>query len=183
MLAIVKAAQRWHIYLYRIAFTVITDCNAIVYAVNKANLNPRIARWTLQLQNYSFKIAHRAGRQMPHVDALSRKIIYLDTLPLERELEFRQLQDPHLLQIANHLEFAEDERFQLIDGLLYRKGQERSHFVISDSMVNNVIRIYHDEMAHCGMEKTYQGIYQSYWFPSMSKRIELYRKLRYLSPS
>lgn len=25
----------------------VTDCNALVYAVNKANLNPRIARWTL----------------------------------------------------------------------------------------------------------------------------------------
>jgi len=43
MLAIVRVV-RFHIYLYGIEFTIITDCNALVYAINKANLNPRIAR-------------------------------------------------------------------------------------------------------------------------------------------
>lgn len=56
MLALVKAIERLHIYLYGIEFTIITDCHALVYAIDKANLNPRIARWTLPLQNYQFKI-------------------------------------------------------------------------------------------------------------------------------
>jgi len=43
MLAIVRAIERFHIYLYSVNFTIVTDCNALVYAVNKANLNPRIA--------------------------------------------------------------------------------------------------------------------------------------------
>lgn len=58
MLAVVKAIKRFHIYLYGIKFTV-TDCHAIVYAINKANLNPRIARWTIHLQSYDFNIQHR----------------------------------------------------------------------------------------------------------------------------
>lgn len=45
MLAVVKSIKRFHIYLYGIQFTVITDCHALVYAINKAHLNPRIARW------------------------------------------------------------------------------------------------------------------------------------------
>jgi len=53
MLAIVRAV-RFHIYLYGIGFTIITDCNALFYAINKANLNPRIARWTLK--HYSWDI-------------------------------------------------------------------------------------------------------------------------------
>lgn len=44
MLAVVKSIERFHIYLYGIQFTVITDCHALVYAINKAHLNPRIAR-------------------------------------------------------------------------------------------------------------------------------------------
>jgi hypothetical protein len=44
ILAIVRAIERFHIYLYGINFTVITDCNALVYAIKKATLNPRIAR-------------------------------------------------------------------------------------------------------------------------------------------
>jgi len=42
--------------MYSIQFTVLTDCYAIVYAVNKANLNSRVARWIIRLQGYDFKI-------------------------------------------------------------------------------------------------------------------------------
>lgn len=50
MLAVVRAVNRFHLYLYGLNFTIVTDCSAIVYAVKKANLNPRIARWTLALR-------------------------------------------------------------------------------------------------------------------------------------
>lgn len=93
MLAVVKSIERFHIYLYGIQFTVITDCHALVYAINKAHLNPRIARWTLRLQSYSFSVSHRPGTKMAHVDALSRIVASISLLPLERELEFRQLKD------------------------------------------------------------------------------------------
>jgi len=39
-------------------------------------------------------------------------------------------------------------------------------------MVTNVIRTYHDEMAHCGLEKTVQGIRSNYWFPSLGKKVQ-----------
>lgn len=92
MLAIIKSIERFHIYLYGIEFTVVTDCNALVFAIDKANLNPRIARWTLKLQNYQFRIIHREGRRMLHVDALSRIAAHIDSFPLEKELQFKQLQ-------------------------------------------------------------------------------------------
>lgn len=166
--------ERFHIYLYGLTFTVVTDCNALVYAVTKANLNPRIARWTLSLQNYSFKLIHRPGNKMSHVDALSRQIGYVDTLPIERELEFRQLQDKELYNIANKLEFTEDPKFELIDGLVYKKDNNQSRFVVPETMVNSIIRAYHDDLAHCGLEKTFESIHESYWFPSMRKRIKDY---------
>lgn len=49
MLAIVKSVERFHIYLYGLNFTVVTDCNSLVHALNKVNLNPRIAPWSLKL--------------------------------------------------------------------------------------------------------------------------------------
>jgi len=121
MLAIVRAVERFHLYLYGLFFTVVTDCNALVYAVTKANLNPRIARWTLALQNYSFKMAHRPAERMRHVDALSRSIGYVSEVPLERELELRQLTDPRIQEIANELEFSDNEKFTLVNGLVYKK--------------------------------------------------------------
>lgn len=162
------AIERFHIYLYGINFTVVIDCHALVYAVNKANLNPRIVRWTLRLQNYTFNIIHREGRRMVHVDALSRVVIaYLEPLPLERELELRQLLDPQLKNIAQNLEFPDNEKFELIDGLVFRKCMDKPHFAVPETMVNNVIRTYHDNMAHCGLKKTIQGISSNYWFLSL----------------
>ena len=35
--------------------------------------NPRVTRWFLELQNYKFKVEHRAGRKIPHADAMSRR--------------------------------------------------------------------------------------------------------------
>lgn len=147
MLAIVRAVGRFYIYLNGIDFTVITDCNALVHAVNKINLNSRIARWTLSLQNYKFTIKHRAGIQMAHVDALSCHISYVDALPLKRELEIKQVHDSKLLAIAKELENRENKKFTLIDGLVYR-NDDRPRFVVPDSLVTNVIRAYYDEMAH-----------------------------------
>lgn len=175
MLAIVRAIECFHIYLYGVSFTIITDCNALVHAVNKANLNPRVARWILTLQNYRFKVSHRAGVKMAHVDALSRLVAFVNRLPLERELEYRQLQDDRISQIAGELEFEDNVKFRLIDGLVYRKGEDRDRFVIPDQMIHSIIRIYHDEMAHCGVQKTFEGIYASYWFPSIRKRIRDYK--------
>jgi hypothetical protein len=158
-------------------FAVITDCNALSYAINKANLNPRIARWTLQLQNYHFKMEHRPGKRMAYVDALSRQVYYIEPLPLERELEFKQLQDIRLKEIVSDLEYGENNRsdkFELIEGLVYKKNFDRSKFAVPETMTNNIIQKYHDEQAHCGFEKTFQGVNNFYWFPSMRKRIREY---------
>jgi len=171
MLAIVRAVERFHLYLYGLNFTIVSDCNALVYAVNKANLNPRIARWTLALQNYSFKIVHRPGTKMRHVDALSRAVAHVSEMPLERELEFRQIADPKLKQISEDLEFKDSEKFSLVNGLVYRKQDVNLKFAVPESMVVSVLRAHHDDSGHVGKEKTYQSISQNYWFPAMRKRV------------
>lgn len=43
MSAMVNAVERFHLYLYGISFTIITDCNALVYAINKANLTQELS--------------------------------------------------------------------------------------------------------------------------------------------
>jgi len=154
MLAIMRAVERFHIYLYGIYFRIVTDCNALVYAMKKANLNPRISRWILALQNYHFDMVHRSGGKMVHVDALSRSVGAIDELPIERKLEYVQLADPVIRKISRRLELEDDDRFALIDGLVYRKVDENFRFVIPEAMIYSVLKIYHDDMAHCGTRKT-----------------------------
>lgn len=111
---------------------------------------------------------------MAHIDALSRVVNLVEALPLEKELEYRQLQDPRLKFLARDLEFETHEKFNLIEGLVFRKGPDKPRFVIPESMVMNILRIYHDEMTHCGVEKTVLGISNNYWLPSMRKRVQNY---------
>jgi len=113
---------------------------------------------------------------MAHVDVLSRQVYFAEMIPVERELEFRQLQDARLKEIAMSLEFCESSKykgFQLI-GLVYKKENKKTFFAVPDTMVNNLIHKYHDEMAHCGVEKAYQGMWETYWFPSMRKHVRDY---------
>lgn len=142
-----------------------------MYAINKANINLRIARWTLALQIYDFKVTHRQGNRMVHVDAFNRCVGYVKQLPLERELEFRQLTDPRIAEINRELEFEDNHKFALIDGLVYKKENENPKFVVPDGIIPSVIRAHHDNMAHCGTEKTLRGIKKNFWFPSINKKL------------
>jgi len=141
MLAVVRAVERFHIYLYGIQFKIVTDCNALVYATKKASLNPRISRWILALQNYTFEVVHRPGGKMAHVDALSRSVGAADELAIERRLELLQLADPKVQDISRRLELGDDPKFTLIDGLVYRKLGDDRRFVVPNSMVHNILRI------------------------------------------
>lgn len=111
---------------------------------------------------------------MVHVDALSRIIALVSSLPLERELEFRQLRDPVIKEIATSLQQVSNKKFELIEGLVFRKGPDKPLFYVPESMVPNLIRVYHDNCAHCGPEKTIKGISTTYWFPSVRKRVHNY---------
>jgi len=109
---------------------------------------------------------------MVHVDALSRSVGAVDELPIERKLEYLQLADPELRKISRKLELEEDERYALMDGLVYRKVEKNLRFVIPETMVHSVLKIYHDDMAYCGSRKTLEGIALHYWFLYMRKRVQ-----------
>lgn len=51
-----------------------------------------------------------------------------------------------------------------MNGLVYRKINKTTKFVVSEAMIINVIRAPYDNMAHCGPEKTLRGIEENFWF-------------------
>ncbi|GFX30945.1 transposon Ty3-I Gag-Pol polyprotein [Trichonephila clavipes] len=72
VLAVFEALKKIRIYVLRTSFKITTDCNALVKKLSKKELNPRIARWALYLQEFSYTIEHHTGSNMAHVDAFSR---------------------------------------------------------------------------------------------------------------
>jgi hypothetical protein len=65
----VSSIKRFRQYLLGRSFTVVTDCAAVKYAFDKAEVNARIGRWVVTLSEYDFKILHKKNDNLRHAVA------------------------------------------------------------------------------------------------------------------
>ncbi|MCG7869747.1 MAG: DDE-type integrase/transposase/recombinase, partial [Candidatus Thiodiazotropha taylori] len=72
-LAILWGISRFEVYLYGLNFTVYTDNRPLerVFSSSHDTLSPRIQKWVLKLQSYTFTVKYRPGSSNP-ADILSR---------------------------------------------------------------------------------------------------------------
>ena len=71
-LAVLWAVKHYHIYLAGTEFTIVTDHKALQWLMDINEPTGRLARWSIYLQAYNFKIIHRAGIKHTNADAMSR---------------------------------------------------------------------------------------------------------------
>lgn len=139
-MAIIYAIEHFRIYLQGIEFTIVTDCNAVKLAFAKKDINPRISRWCLILQNYyNYHIEHRTADRMQHVDALSRNVLVIEPLSFEQILVYKQLQDPAIIKIHKELEKRESNQYKLRNGIVYKKYNQGLLFYVPETMIRSVI--------------------------------------------
>lgn len=176
-LAVLYALRRFHIYLAGRKFKIITDCDSFRHTLSKRDINPRISRWALFLQNYDYEIVHRPGKRMAHVDALSRchSVLVIESSTFERTLSVCQDRDEEIRKIRDNLEKNEMKYYELRDRLVYRKDRyKKLLFYVPCSMEANVIRTCHDDLGHLGINKTVDKIVKAYWFPRMRDKVRDY---------
>jgi len=82
MLAVIWAIRQFRCYVYGREFEIITDHSALQYLLTVKDLNGRLARWSIYLQSYLFKVIHRAGTLHSNADALSRLASYVNMINL-----------------------------------------------------------------------------------------------------
>ncbi|GFX54427.1 retrovirus-related Pol polyprotein from transposon 412 [Trichonephila clavipes] len=73
LLAIVKAIEHFHHYLYGQKFLLRTDHASLNWLMNFRNTEGQVARWIQRLNEYYFDIRHRKGSSHGNADALSRR--------------------------------------------------------------------------------------------------------------
>lgn len=174
-LAIIYSLRRFRVYLEGIPFRIVTDCNSLTMTLSKKTINPRIARWALELENYNYTIHHRSGVSMGHVDALSRchVVAIVQSDDVDFQLQATQARDPVIVGLRESLELTEQERYELRDGLVYRRfAPDRVGLYVPAEMEWNVIRLIHEQIGHLGIDKCYDQIRRHYWFPNMRPKIE-----------
>ncbi|GFX56117.1 hypothetical protein TNCV_3062031 [Trichonephila clavipes] len=73
LLAIVKAIEHFHHYLYGQKFLLRKDHASLTWLMNFRNTEGQVARWIQRLNEYYFDIRHRKGSSHGNADALSRR--------------------------------------------------------------------------------------------------------------
>lgn len=188
-MAVVLALRRFRVYLLGMHFKVVTDCNALRATFLKRDLIPRIARWWLEVQEYTFEVEYRAGTKMAHADALSR-----NPAPLEIEIAqvditegdwvvAAQLQDEQLARVrailldgkpTGEVKHYFDE-YMLQDGKVYRRLDNGTQaWVVPRGARMQVCRLCHDDAGHLGVEKTLERLRRNYWFAGMRRFVTKY---------
>lgn len=157
LLAIIWTLNRLRPFLLGIKFTVVTDCQALVYLNLHKTVKPQIARWFEVLHEYDFEIKYRPATRMAHADALSRavddetddtgsvdkqlteRLEVCVVLTKEERVRFMQRADEHTRKLIALLECKYDltkqekseiENFELSSGVLYRIYEGRPLLVI-----------------------------------------------------
>lgn len=191
-LAVVCALKRFRVYLLGLHFKVYTDCAALRTTLTKRDLVPRIARWWLQIGEYTFDIEYRPGIQMSHVDALSRNtklVVESDDDPsvniyhIEKVnwLLSLQIADPEISRIIKILKPEDDKECRDIrknyiikNHSVYRKIENKLCLVVPRSARWQICRANHDDIGHHGYSKTLEKIQEQYWFPKLRKFVKKY---------
>ncbi|GFW65231.1 retrovirus-related Pol polyprotein from transposon 297 [Trichonephila clavipes] len=135
VLAIIEALKKFKVYILGMPFKIITDCNAFTKTMSKKDINTRIARWALNLQDYDYTILHHSGSQMAHVDALSRIQILTNqcTDSIVHRIKESQELDPHILSI------------KLFFKMVHMSGKQEGflHPLVKDDIPLNTYHIDH----------------------------------------
>src|SRR6266542_1348802 len=75
-LAVFWAVKKLKRYLRGTPFTIVMDHSALKYIFTKEKIpEGRRGQWMIYLQQFDFKIEHKAGKKMPHVDYLFRSLL------------------------------------------------------------------------------------------------------------
>ncbi|GFY13623.1 retrovirus-related Pol polyprotein from transposon 297 [Trichonephila clavipes] len=125
--------------LFRTSFKIITDCDALVKMLSKKELNPRLARWALCLQEFNCTIVHRTGSKMAHVDALSRPS-HCMLIQNSVHIQFLKAQqaDHQITAIKTLLETTPHDSHIVKNKLLYKTVNVTDLLVVPDEMQANI---------------------------------------------
>ncbi|GFV02693.1 hypothetical protein TNCV_2743661 [Trichonephila clavipes] len=175
VLAIIEALKKFKVYILGMPFKIITDCNAFTKTMSKKDLNTRIARWALNLQDYDYTILHRSGSQMAHVDALSRIQVLTNQCndSIVHRIKESQELDPHILSIKALLQKGPYDNYCIKNNILYKFTDGAEVLVIPDEMQHHFIKNAHYK-GHFSVKRTLEHIKNKYFIPQLQSKIEKY---------
>lgn len=171
ILAIIYALRKLRVYLLGLEFRIITDCNAFNLTMRKRDINPRVARWALQLEEFNCIVVHRSGSAMRHVDALSRyPSVYAMQDDLLETIKNCQMNDPECSVIRACIEAKGTYKdYDVRREILYRVIEGTHLLVVPKPMQKQLIRTTHNR-GHLSAGRVEAEIRKDYSIPKLSEK-------------
>jgi len=188
-LAIFWGIIRLKSYLLGREFLVLTDHKPLQFIYNNDKSSPKVLRWKMQLQEFSFRVEHCSGKSNTAADCLSR-INMIDKLPGEELITENELND------AQHYDKEVKSMIEAINKNFNRRPDR-----VSDSLwslkhklnVQNGILISNDDRLyvpfskrfkvltvahsnHLGINQTINNIKERFIFPNLVNSVNKFVK-------
>ena len=162
-LAVVDSIDHFRTYLECRPFKLVTDHSALQWLSRVKDSKSKLFRWDQKLKLYTYTVEHRPGRQMAHVDALSRAPVTL-VLSSDAIREAQQVSiDPPTHTVTTNP-----------DGLKQVKIRCRNRILIPDTLKFQILIEGHDKAGHPGIRKSLAQLGRIYWWPTMTHDIKQY---------
>ncbi|GFV17557.1 transposon Tf2-6 polyprotein [Trichonephila clavipes] len=172
VLAVIEALKKFRNYLLGRKFRIQTDCAAFAKTLDKKELTPKMARWSIFLTDFDYEVVHRPAKQMQHVDALSRHPVMLVTSDeLTYKIVNAQESDEYIRTIKKLLQEGKTSEFIVSNKILYKISEDQELLVVPEMMQVDVIKKAHS-FGHFAATKTEELVKRDYYFPNMRRCIE-----------
>ncbi|GFT13271.1 transposon Tf2-6 polyprotein [Trichonephila clavipes] len=154
VLAVIEALKKFRNYLLGRRFRIQTDCAAFAKTLDKKELTPKMARWSIFLTDFDYEVVHRPAKQMQHVDALSRHPVMLVTSDeLTYKIVNAQESDEYIRTIKKLLQEGKTSEFIVSNKILYKISEDQELLVVPEMMQVDVIKKAHS-FGHFAATKT-----------------------------
>lgn len=168
--AIVWSIKKWRHYLLGKEFELWTDHKPLIWLRTKKDIDNKLGRWCLQLEEYNFIIKHIKGTDNVIADALSRTFP-VDSFSIESwksELE----KDEKLLAVIKQF----PDKFVSEKGVLMRESGQGKVLVIPKSERSHVLHELHETRfsGHLGSRKVLKKAQERFYWPGLTKDVKLY---------
>ncbi|GFV51806.1 transposon Tf2-9 polyprotein [Trichonephila clavipes] len=128
--------------------------------MSKKQLTPKIARWALFLEDFNYEIIHRPGKQMGHVDCLSRYPVMTITYDeITTKLANCQRNNEYINSLKTLLEIKQINDFVVKNDVLYKIENDNDVLVVPQQMQTEIVKNIHSK-GHLGINKTERMAYQ-----------------------
>lgn len=188
-------------YIFGRRFVLLSDHSCLRYLHNLRSATGKLARWYSYISEYDMEIRHRAGSKSGNVDGLSRlslnetipedmdtdldtKSIFIVKIPEEiftRQLMIdEQHNDQYCSQIMKDIRNNKPRAstFAIQDEILVKRTKSftntRELVVVPVTLMNKLIKIYHDDSSHSMGLNTYLKMKSRFFHPKLFHKIDVY---------